>query len=67
MGEFDQAMLTAIAVNDPKGLESRRKELRFRLRTDPSAAETPQWTKQEMTEAASRLMASVLKTGKIIQ
>ena len=66
MNEYDQAVLTAIAVNDPKGLESRQRELRARLRNDPRVPETPKWTRQEMTEAAQRLMSSVLKTGKLV-
>ena len=63
LDDFDRAVLSAYASNDPKGLDTRRKELRARLRaSEPDAA--PSFTKQEMRDAAARLMATVLKTGK---
>jgi len=59
--------LTAYAVNAPKELEARRRDLRFRLRNDPRIPQAPQWTKQEMDDAAARLMASVLLKSSPIQ
>ena len=59
--DLDRAVLMANAVNAPKGLDERRKELRYRLRNDPRMHAAPKWSKQEMHNAASRLMASVLK------
>lgn len=68
MDDFDRASMIGCAVNGGKGLDDRRKELKAKLRHDPSAPPTaPQWTPQEMTDAASRLMASVLAKGKVIQ
>jgi hypothetical protein len=59
--------LNAYAVNDPKGLDARREELRHRLRNDPRMPDAPKWTKQEMRDAGARLMASVLQKGKLVQ
>lgn len=64
LDQFDQAMLTAVAVNDPKSLDLRRKELRDRLRNDPSTPTPRQWTPDEMKAAAHRLAAAVL-SGKL--
>jgi hypothetical protein len=65
LDDFDRAMMTACAVNDPKALDTRRKELRYRLKADPTAPEAPKFTKQEMRDAAARLMSTVLKTKTI--
>lgn len=65
MDDLDRAILTANAVNDPAGLEVRRKELKARLRTDPSVPATPRFTDAEMRSAAARVMASVFKSSKL--
>ena len=57
--------MTSFAVNAPKELEARRKELRHRLRNDPRMPEAPKFTKQEMRDAAARLMSTVLKSRTI--
>lgn len=66
LDDFDRACLSAYAVNAPKELETRRRELRRRLQHDPSAPIKPQWSDKEMREAAQRMMSSVLKTGKLV-
>jgi hypothetical protein len=52
-------------VNDPKGFETRRKELKARLRGAAGAPVKPKWTHEEMREAAQRLVTSVINTGKL--
>jgi hypothetical protein len=52
-------------MNDPKGLDTRRKELKARLRNDPRAPEKPKWTREEMQAAAQRLVTAVITTGKL--
>lgn len=59
----DSAILTASAVNDPSGLDVRRRELRARLRDDPSTPAKREWTRDEMQAVAQRLVAAAL-TGK---
>ena len=49
-------------MNEPKALEVRRKELKQRLRTDPTVPPTPQFTDKEMKDAAARVMAAVFKS-----
>jgi hypothetical protein len=63
---LDQAMLVAYAVNSPKQLDERRKELRQKMRGDAGLAAPPKFTKQEMTEAVQRLMAKNWKTSTTI-
>lgn len=65
MDDLDRAILTANAVNDPAGLEVRRKELKARLRADPTIPVAPKFTDDEMRSAASRVMASVFKSRKL--
>jgi len=51
----------AHAVNDPKGLEDRRTELRFRLtRSGDPRLDIPKWTPQEMKAAGQNILARVL-------
>jgi sRNA-binding carbon storage regulator CsrA len=57
--------MTSFAVNAPKELETRRKELRARLRGAAGAPAAPTFTKQEMRDAAARLMSTVLKSRTI--
>jgi hypothetical protein len=63
--DYDRAVLTAFAVNDPKGFETRRKELKAKLRGAAGAPAKPKWTHEEMREAAQRLVTSVINTGKL--
>jgi hypothetical protein len=65
LDDFDRAVLSAFAMNDPKGLDTRRKELKARLRNDPRAPEKPKWTREEMQAAAQRLVTAVITTGKL--
>jgi len=51
----------AHAVNEPAGLESRRKELVSRLSHDPLSPRKRTWTREEMQHAAQRLVAAALK------
>jgi hypothetical protein len=52
-------------VNDPKAFETRRKELKARLRNDPRTPAKPKWTREEMQAAAQRLVTAVITTGKL--
>jgi hypothetical protein len=52
-------------MNDPKGLDTRRKELKARLRNDPRTPPKPKWTREEMQAAAQRLVTAVITTGKL--
>jgi hypothetical protein len=52
-------------MNDPKGLDTRRKELKARLKNDPATPAKPKWTHEEMREAAQRLVTAVINTGKL--
>jgi hypothetical protein len=65
LDDFDRAMLTTYAVNKPSELDVRRKELRARLRGAAGAPAAPTFTKQEMRDAAARLMSTVLKSRTI--
>jgi hypothetical protein len=65
LDDFDRAVLSAFAMNDPKGLDTRRKELKARLRNDPRTPTKPKWTREEMQAAAQRLVTSVITTGKL--
>jgi hypothetical protein len=52
-------------MNDPKGLDTRRKELKAKLRGAAGAPAKKQWTREEMQAAAQRLVTSVITTGKL--
>jgi hypothetical protein len=52
-------------VNDPEKLETRRKELRARVKDDPRTPAKPKWTREEMQAAAQRLVTAVITTGKL--
>lgn len=65
MDDLDRAILFATGVNNPDGLDVRRKELKARLRNDPTTVAKPQFTDEEMRNAAARVMASVFKSGKL--
>jgi hypothetical protein len=57
--------LIAHAFHEPKNLETRRKELKARLRNDPRTPAKPKWTREEMQAAAQRLVTAVITTGKL--
>lgn len=65
MDAIDSARLTAYAVNEPKHLETRTKELEARLRRDPATPAKPKWTREEMQRAAQRVVTAVITTGKM--
>jgi hypothetical protein len=57
--------LIAHAFHEPKNLETRRKELKARLRGAAGAPAKPKWTREEMQAAAQRLVTAVITTGKL--
>jgi len=66
LDELDRAIMMSYAVNAPKELETRRNDLRARLRNDPRTPAQPKFTQEEMNAAVARLMAKNWKSSPVI-
>jgi hypothetical protein len=65
MDSYDLARMIGCAVNAPKELDTRGKELDAKIHADASAPPKPKFTHEEMQAAAQRLVTAVITTGKL--
>lgn len=65
MDSYDLARMIGCAVNAPKELDARGKELDAKIHADASTPAKHKWTREEMQGAAQRLVTAVITTGKL--